>query len=400
MFLGFFWLPSLFFAKEKSWPDGSLAFFEELTSPLDDWAPNDFGSFPTEEEKALLKKFCPRIFIGPKSIPPIDFYTFYLPWTVLRNDKRSSIKKSPTREELKKKERSPGYFLDYKGKPAPCRGVSCKDYSAPLYGRVFYETLASHPENATSKKREVIILKYTPVFSMSGLPAKLKWWKFLGVSLLAFRLEDWHELDIHGAIHILLDARTKKPIVLLLAQHNHFQSMIVGKEAFLPDDDRFPICYSVRSNEPYLCSDTPKPDLHRAVGDPTQFRYVVLGTKEPLAGGRDVVFGPNAGAVELNVDLKFLSSLDPLYVSWIPLGDKRKILGLFNSFSRTGPPGINMNTWPVLKKYTDMAQFWYFEKGDEKAIQILESNFKEFFHLEAKPLLNYHSKRFWRNLEN
>lgn len=378
-------------AAETQWDPRYLEFLEPLTSPMADWNSTDFGSEISERDRELLKKYRPHIYIAPQSFGPINFYEDYLPHTVLKDKNGKPIARPPSREVLKKFERSYGASLDYQGKLNFCRGKNCLEKKTTLYGRVFYESMNSWPNTQT---RDVIILKYSPVFPVSGLPKKIKWWKAMGANLASRTLDDWHELDIHGAIHIICDAKTEKPIVLLLAQHNHFRSYVIQGDS----KENLHICFAERSNEPYICPPGKNPQIFNTVGDPRKFRWVILGEKEPLEGGQDVVYGPGAGAVKINYDLEFLPGLDPLYVSWIPLGQVRKIWGIFNSFSRTGPPGINMNTWPVLKKYSDMAQLWYFKEGDKKAVTLLEEAFKSFFELDPKAVLEYHSPTFWEDL--
>ena len=80
--------------------------------------------------------------------------------------------------------------------------------------------------------------------------------------------EVWHELDIHGAIQILISKKTGIPEILLLAQHNHFRSYAINKDVLLPKDNRIEICIAERSNEPYPCAAENK--LFRTVVTPTK----------------------------------------------------------------------------------------------------------------------------------
>ena len=123
-----------------------------------------------------------------------------------------------------------------------------------------------------------IVLKYNLVFAASGLPHKMSWYKNFGTALIGDR-EVWHELDIHGAIQILISKKTGIPEILLLAQHNHFRSYAINKDILLPKDNRIEICIAERSNEPYPC--TAENKLFRTVGNPNKIEFV-LGGKAPF----------------------------------------------------------------------------------------------------------------------
>ena len=52
----------------------------------------------------------------------------------------------------------------------------------------------------------------------------------------------WHELDIHCAIHIILEGNTHQPLGVLLAQHNHHRIFLADLTAFWfidPKDKQF-----------------------------------------------------------------------------------------------------------------------------------------------------------------
>jgi hypothetical protein len=140
------------------------------------------------------------------------------------------------------------------------------------------------------------------------------------------------------------------------------------------------------------------PVRHRAVADPSSFRFLILGGDPPLTGSWDVVYGPNAGATEVVSTLEVLPERDPLYVSWIPLGDRKRILGVIPSWARTGPPGINMNSWPELSRYSDIAQFWYVPDGDEETVEVFEGAIRGFFDADPQAVLRHTATRFWADL--
>ena len=161
----------------------------------------------------------------------------------------------------------------------------------------------------------------------------MSWYKNFGTALIGDR-EVWHELDIHGAIQILISKKTGIPEILLLAQHNHFRSYAINKDILLPKDNRIEICIAERSNEPYPCAAENK--LFRTVGNPNKIEFVLGGKAPFFDGGYDSVKAKQ-NSVEQKLQLKFLPSRDPLYTSWIALGDKKKIFGIIPSFFRDAP---------------------------------------------------------------
>ena len=90
---------------------------------------------------------------------------------------------------------------------------------------------------------------------------------------------------------------------------------------------------------------------------------------------------------------------DPLYTSWIALGDKKKIFGIIPSFFRNAPPGINMNTSPRLKKYTDIAKVWYFSENNVKQIALFQQ-MGSFFDPKIEPLLEHNGARLWKTIRH
>ena len=369
-------------------------FFVPLTYPQAEWSKDDFGEPPKKEAQKLLKKFLPRVFISKGALLPLDFYKDYLPQTVLKNNKAQVVRQSVTRRYLKAIERNFDFYLDYQGALARCFLPDCANITRKIYGRVFFQVMYPPRKYAQDKPIEFQVLKYNLVFATSGLPKELSWYKNIAIYLLGDR-ENWHELDIHGAIQLLVDAKTKKPLVLLLAQHNHFRSYVIGQDLVLPEDNRINICIAQRSNEPYPCRS--EQTKLRTVGNHTNFDFV-LGGRQPLFdGGYDIVFS-KTDSVEQNLVLEFLPTRDPLYTSWIALGDKQKILGIIPSFARRGPPGINMNNMFSLREYTDIAKVWYFSKNDPVQRKLF-SDMGSVFDSRIEDLLEYNGSRLWEDIK-
>ena len=393
LFVLFFLLLISACSNNASWGKVEQRFFIPLTYPNEEWKKDDFGISANSQEKELLKKHLPRVFISEGNIFPLDFYKDYLPHSVLKNNRGKIIAQKISREYLKEIERTAGIYLDYQKELQSCRLPDCLKEQRAIYGRVFYQPMHPPQKYKNESTIDFIVLKYNLVFAASGLPKEISWHKRVGSSILG-DLENWHELDIHGAIHILLRAKDKKPLILLLAQHNHFRSYVIGKDIILPQDNRLNICIAERSNEPYPCPiDKTK---FRTVGNPSKFDFVLGGNSPFFDGGYDIVLAAK-DAVEQNLKLQFLPDKDPLYTSWISLGDETKIFGIFPNFYRSGPPGINMNTTPKLKHYTDIAKFWYFIENDETQRKLF-SDTGSFYEPKLEPLLEHNGTRLWREI--
>jgi hypothetical protein len=381
-------------ASTDGWPPGFRDWLRALT--YEDEDPEDLGAPVSQADKNLLERFRPRIFRAPGGRVPVDFYGFYLPNTVVRDESGKVVRKSPTRAFLKKIERRAGWYLDYEGPDSPCEDEECRGYVGTGYGRVYRER-ARFRTASGMRELPVIILKYNFAFTYSGLPAETGWLKeaIAGIVMDPSRV---HELDIHGAVQIVLSEK-ERPLVLLLAQHNYFRSYVFGVDIpAMPRDNRYQVCFALRSNEPYPCPPGKGPVRRRTVGNPVNMAHVIDGRGRPLLSGMDVVYGPGAGAEEVSYTLRFLPTRAPLYVSWIPLGNRERGLRFLN-FYRTGPPGMDLNTWPELKKYSDIMQFWYLRDGSSEDADLMQGAFRSFTDVDFEKVLGHNGRRLYEALE-
>jgi hypothetical protein len=385
-------LPGVSRSAEEEWTDRELGWLLALTYP--EHSPVDFGLETIEPDRELLRRFSPRVIVSRDGLLPVDFYGFYLPNTVVRDLKNGGgvVKRGPSREFLKGIEREKRYYLDYTGPLRPC-GQECGSYVGTAYGRVYRETARLRTGKGV-KEVPITVLKYGFAFPFSGLPARLGPLREAAVRIAADPVR-FHELDIHGAIQIILN-EDGRPMALLLAQHNHSRTYVIGKDVELPADGKIRVCFAERSNEPYPCRDGQR--LYRAVGNPLHMAYVIDGRKRPFTSGLDMVRGPGSGGVEVPYELKFLPSRDPLYVSWIPLGAREKIFFFFSSFYRKGPPGMDLNTWAGLKEYGEMMQFWYLRDGEAEDAALMEGAFKSFFEVDFGRVLEKNGARLFKDL--
>lgn len=181
------------------WSAGEKRFYEALSSPLIEWSPSSFGYSPVPYERALLKAYKPKIFISPQGLGPVDFYEDYLPHAELVDHRGRVASRRVNRNLLKSFERSPGFQLRYQGRDSFCKGAACKGRRTRGYGQVHYGDV----DLGEGARLHFSVLKYNFVFPYSGLPARLsrvqEW-----LSGFVGNPDYWHELDIHGAIHIFV----------------------------------------------------------------------------------------------------------------------------------------------------------------------------------------------------
>ena len=382
--------------EQEKWElDVEQNFLSPMTYPSSAWGSNDFGIDKDKDHITLLQKFKPSFWVARGSYRPVDFYNDYLPNTVHKNSQGEIVNETVTRDILKAIERDPSAFLDFKGEHFRCEQNQCSEEVVPVYGRVFEESL-KNPVNDDSFP--VWVLKYSLVFSSSGLPERLSWYKEWSAFVFG-NPDDWHELDIHGAIHLIVSKSSNRPLAVILAQHNYFRTYVVGQDLALGNGP-LNICFASRTNEPYLCPESSDPALFGTVGSLENFALVYSNEEEALwDGGMDVVYGEAGGAFEIPTRVQTLPAKDPLYVSWISMGEKRKFLG-FNNYFISGPPGMDLNSFRGLKKYTDLAMFWYFDPSDRQGFQLLEKISQDFLSADVSPLLEHNGKKFWSKLES
>lgn len=350
---------------------------ESFFSQMIDQAENDMVALDQDDyTRDLLERFKPTIYVDQTSFKPLDFYEDILPNASLMKsgmfDKK--ISDSISRDMLWDYHRKPLYYFDYQ--------VSHSDELAriakkvPIYGRVYKSYL---------EDKELVFLKYTLTFPYSGLPENVEWYKKIGSHILG-NPKAWHELDIHGAIHVVL--HEEKVIALLLAQHNHHKTYLV--------DGPVSVVFSKYSNEPYLVTDG-KNRLERTVGNPLDMSFLIgLSDKVPLTGGYDEIPSLEE-TIEVETFIEQLSLDDPLYKSSMSLGDRKKILGIFNTFYMEGPPGIDYYTMPDLLDLSNLLAFWYINPNTTYK-EIYASLDLSFSNYDVKPLLDYQKERLYDTL--
>ena len=351
----------------------------ELTYPNKEWSKDDFGESPSDDLKKILKTHKPRMFVDKDSCAPMDFYKQYLPRFDIVNNGQS---KQANRKLLKKFERNFGTKLKLR-KPVDC----VENQHPPLYSFAWTEKMSLLNGEYTKIK----ILKYNFAFFKSGLPAGPK-----GVGKLSVVLGDtklWHYLDIHGAIYYLLD-EDNTPFALVLAEHDYFRSYVIGKDISI--DESKNICFAKYSNEPYVCAAGTR-KAPTAPG-PKDMKWILGQGGKPLLGCFDVVPGVNTGS-EVSYELSFLSSKDPLMVSWIHLGPDIKTWKVFSLGARNAPPGSAVFNAPTLKEIWKTAMYYYFNPRDNKTLEKHVKIIKSYPVINPEPIIEVNGPRFLKNIE-
>ena len=144
----------------------------------------------------------------------MDFYKQYLPLLKSENPNLEKV----SRNDLKKNERNfeTNYFIED-------RPECISEKQPPLYAYSWKEKM----ELSNGKKWNIRVLKYAHSFYKSGLPMDMGTLQRLAT---IGSKDFWHFLDIHGASFYLVKDGEETPFALVLAQHNHFRSYVIGKD--------------------------------------------------------------------------------------------------------------------------------------------------------------------------
>jgi len=336
---------------------------------------------PENSDIELLKRFRPRIVLAPGGLYPVDFYRDYLPYTVMRSwpDKELFLPRVSPQNLMDNRSNRQVYLdLDFdryheaglhRRMGQETQVVSLEERPPVVYGRVYRETVPFTDEEGTVSKFDLTFLKYNLIFAISGLPAQLSQGSRALLWISSMNKEDWHELDNFVAIHIVLD-EGEQPIAIVLAQHNHHRTYLLGRDMDKPSDGHMVFDIARRSNEVYPASRSSDPVLHRVIRWSLHLDYLLSGANPPRLKGNDMTYGVNAGGREITYDLVFLSSCDSLYTSEVLLGEPRPFWwGIY--LGRDGPPGSDYYNVPALLPMGNLLKFGYLQDGDEEDIAMV-----------------------------
>lgn len=368
----------------------------------------DISPSPGKEGKELLQRFRPRLILSPGGRYPIDFYRDYLPFTVMRRFSDGKIVAEKVTPDLLRKNRSNRQvYLEFqltrfrdagldRRVPDGEKDAGLSERKPAVYGRVYRERVAFPCENEGPCHLDLTFLKYNVIFSTSGLASKLPGGYEFILKIFGLDPDNWHDLDNFVAIHVVLD-REENPIAALLAQHNHHRTYLVGKDIELPRDGLMAFDVALRSNEVYPASDSKEPALHRVVQWSIYMKYLLSGKDPPRYRGLDVTSGLNAGGVEIDYDLKFLSPCDPLYSAEIMLGEPRPFFGKY--IGRDGPPGSDYYTIPRLLPLGNLLKFSYLRDGDPEDIALVDDAIDvEGKKIDTDRIMEHGGRKFYRDL--
>ena len=273
--------------------------------------------------------------------------------------------------------------------------ISMPPETAPtVYGRVRREPVP-FPTGDGEQRVELTFLTYSVPFARSGLPAGLGRLQRIGVTLAEWLLrwdrEDWHELDVYVAYTLVLGPN-QRPLAVMLAQHNHHRTYLIGQDLAWPENDRLRLDVAVSSNELYLSSNHPEPVRHRTIPFPNELDFLLSGENRPLTNGYDVTHGPNAGGGEVSYALGFLAPSDPFYTFQGRLGAYRPFLGFY--VGRSGSPGADYYTLPRMLPYGNTLKFAYLQDGDAQDIAAVREHI-EGWDMDLDALIDYGGRTLW-----
>ncbi len=362
----------------------------------------------TEDDQDLLRKYRPRLILPPGGRYPIDFYRDYLPYTVMRRyPEKTIVAQKVTPDMLKANQDNTWVYLDLQLDRFRAAGLdrqpdlteqqySDQQRKPAVYGRVYRETVTFPKGKGDLISRDLIFLKYSTVFATSGLVANLPRGFEPLLRIMGLDLEDWHELDIFGAIYVVLDEK-EIPIAVMLAQHNNHRTYLVGKDISLPIDGRMAFDIALRSNEIYPASDNTGPVKHRAVRRTLYMKYLLSGEDPPLFRGYDITYGIRAGGKEISYDLAFLSPCNPFYTARMMLGEPRPFLG--RNIGRNGPPGADYYAIPPLLPLGNLLKFSYLRDGDPDDIAMIDRAIDlEKRKIDVVKIMEHGGRRFYHDL--
>lgn len=305
---------------------------------------------PPDQE--LLRRHRPRFLLPPGHPGAIDFYADYVPEGRLTDGEGRRIPGPLDRAALNAHKRDPQAVFEHEwsGRPG----------SATVYGRVDREPVTFQAGGGPVTV-PFTFLTYHVVFRVSGLPAGLLPWQEGLVTRMADPV-DWHQLDHFTATTLALDGE-QRPVALILQQHNHLHTYLLGRDVPWPADGRVILDVAIRSNELY--PHMPGRQVRRTIATPgaSSLRYLISGDRRPIIGAEDIT----EGVTPLEYRLQFLPPDDAFYTFQGFLGARRRIPG------RSGPPGAGYNVSPPLKPRARQLLAFYWREGNAGDLERLDA---------------------------
>jgi len=299
------------------------------------------------EIQALAKRFMPRIWVSPESWQPISFETYLASAKLKRFSDDKILQISPTvqhLQELNHAQQCSTYLQAGEVPPAS---------PAPLYVQVFRD------RSPIDAAEEWLYIKYNPVFSWSGLAKEISWAASLGVTLTGGDAGRWHRLDVHTSAILAFNSKHQFKM-LTLAQHNHQQTFLTGRD--LPKDSPPLLVAAVQSNELYLDDGNTIPRKHRVVPFFNKVSYLIDSQEKPWLWATDLSYGRNSGGVEIEFFPIYHEPNHPLVDYAGLLAPPHRIMGIY--IGRDGPPGMNYYAPPSYISIPDFVTMGFWQQGN------------------------------------
>ena len=306
-------------------------------------------------DEALALKFMPRIWTHPQSWQPIAFQDYLRNSSVVGNSDGQVIMRQPAWQDLAEIEADDQCRVHLKAPDVTSRNP------APIYIQVFRD------ENPADPSERWTYIKYNLVFDWSGLAAEISGWSRIGAFLTGGGVDRWHRLDIHTAAILAFD-RSRRLRLLTLAQHNHQQTYLSGRD--FPSDTAPLLVAATRSNELYLDDGRYSAVRHRVVPFFNDLAYLIDSSRRPRLWAQDVTYGRNAGGREVQLRPVFIEPGHPLADFAGLLAPPRRFLGIY--IGRDGPPGYNYYAPPSYVPLVKFAAMGFWRSGDKELLRQLE----------------------------
>ena len=304
--------------------------------------------YPVPEAlQALAVRYMPRLWVHPESWRPISFEDYLAQSKLLRRSNGKVLIESPSVEAiaaLSQEDQCNAYLEADDVVP---------NSPAPFYIQVFQDRSPANPLETWT------YIKYNPMFDWSGLAKQLSWVSRLGAFFTGGGKDRWHRLDIHTSAILAFDSQYRLRM-LTLAQHNHQQTYLPGKD--FPADQPPMLVAALRSNELYLDGGESTPVEHRVVPFFTKVAFLIDPKRKPWLWAIDVTYGRHAGGEEVSLSPVFLEPKHPLADFAGLLAPPRRLFGMY--IGRDGPPGYNYYALPPFIPMPDFAAIGFWQEGN------------------------------------
>ena len=312
---------------------------------------------PAANERRLLKRHKPEIYIDATAEGPIDFYRDYIAHGRLYDGDGKLLSDNPAASLLN------AWRHDKRVRFVHRPNNPTLPPTPTAYGGVYTATL----DLPDLPPLRLIFLSYHFVFRYSGLPAAIpETWR-VAADWIADS-NDWHQLDHYTAVFIILD-EAQTPFAVMLQQHNYLRVYFIGDDPAFRADQPVAVDVAIRSNELY--PHRPRKTTWRATGfiHTDTIGYIVGVEPKPTGWGSFKVAPDIAhGVRRVDYELQFLPPTDAFYVFEGYLGEHRWLPG------RDGPPGAIYRIQPSLWPLETSLYAFYWQDQDDEYVRIFREN--------------------------